>query len=359
MFFSGRGLKFLSGGVGLGNSIIRVLVVDDYAPWRAFVASIFQNQPELQITGKATNGFEAIQIAQQLQPDLILLDIGLPMLDGLAAARRIREVSVASIILFASENRSDDIVEEALRTGARGYVVKSDAASDLLPAVNAVLSGKRFVSASLSGHDLAEANDPQPGTHRQPSDAETIIALQNVGVHRHHEVGFYPDDPRLLSEVGQFIEAALRVGNPAIVVATDSHRKSLLSGLRACGSEISAAIEEGRYFSLDAEETLSNLVVNGVVDAVRFHEQFGDLIMAARETAKSTNPRVAVFGECVDLLWAQGNAEAVIQLEKLGNKLTENHDVDILCGYCLGSAEKMDSHLFQRICAEHSAVYSQ
>ena len=320
---------------------------------------MFQNQAELQITGEATNGLEAVQIAQRLEPDLILLDIGLPKLDGLAAARRIREVSAESIILFASENRSDDIVEEALRTGAGGYVVKSDAASDLLPAVNAVLSGKRFVSASLSGHDLARANDRQPGIHRQHSDAETIIAVQNVGVHRYHEVGFYPDDPRLLSQVGQFIEAALRVGNPAIVVATDSHRKSLLSRLKACGSEISAAIEEGRYFSLDAEEMLSSFVVNGVVDAVRFREQFEDLIMAARETAKSTNPRVAVFGECVDLLWAQGNAEAVVQLEKLANKLTENHDVDILCGYSLGSAEKMDADPFQRICAEHSAVYSQ
>lgn len=79
---------------------------------------------------------------------------GLPTLNGIEAARRIWKVSPASKILFVSENRYVDIAEEALSTGAGGYVVKSDAASDLLPAVDAVLKGKRFVSASLAGHDL-------------------------------------------------------------------------------------------------------------------------------------------------------------------------------------------------------------
>jgi DNA-binding response OmpR family regulator len=79
----------------------------------------------------------------------LLLDIGLPTLNGIEAARRIREVSPTSKILFASENRSVDVAEEALSTGAVGYVVKSDAASELLPAVEAVLQGKRFVRTSV------------------------------------------------------------------------------------------------------------------------------------------------------------------------------------------------------------------
>jgi len=85
---------------------------------------------------------------------LILLEIGLPTLNGIEAARRIRQVSPTSKILFVSENRSLDIAEEALGTGAGGYVVKSDARSELLPAVKAVLEGKRFISASLAGHFL-------------------------------------------------------------------------------------------------------------------------------------------------------------------------------------------------------------
>lgn len=104
--------------------------------------------------GEVSDGLEAVQKVQELQPDLILLDIGLPTLNGIEAAKRIRHVSPSSKILFVSEHRSPDIAEEALSTGAVGYVVKSDAARELLPAVKAVLEGKRFVSASLAGHEL-------------------------------------------------------------------------------------------------------------------------------------------------------------------------------------------------------------
>jgi DNA-binding NarL/FixJ family response regulator len=134
------------------KSPIRVLVVDDYEPWRRYFSTAIQKQPELQVIGQVSDGLEAVQQAQQLQPDLILLDIGLPTLNGIEAARRIREVSPASKILFVSENRSVDVAEEALSTGAGGYVVKSDARSELSPAIKAVLEGKRFISASLAGH---------------------------------------------------------------------------------------------------------------------------------------------------------------------------------------------------------------
>ena len=136
---------------------VRILVVDDYAPWHEFVTKTFSKETELQVIGQVGDGLEAVQQAERLHPDLILLDIGLPTLNGIEAARRIREVFPASKILFVSENRSVDIAEEALSTGAEGYVVKSDAESELLPAIKAVLEGKRFVSASLAGHFLVTA----------------------------------------------------------------------------------------------------------------------------------------------------------------------------------------------------------
>jgi DNA-binding NarL/FixJ family response regulator len=138
----------------LDKSLIRVLVVEDYEPWRRYFSTALQKQTELQVIGEVSDGLEAVQQAEELQPDLILLDIGLPTLNGIEAARRIRKVSPASRILFVSENRSADIAEEALSTGASGYVVKSDTGSELLPAVKAVLEGKRFISASLAGHFL-------------------------------------------------------------------------------------------------------------------------------------------------------------------------------------------------------------
>ena len=132
------------------DTSIRVLVVDDYEPWHRFVATTLRNEPELEIVGKVSDGLEAVNKAQELQPDLILLDIGLPTLNGIEAAHRIREVSPTSKILFVSQNRSWDIAKEALRSGGNGYVVKSKAASELLPAVEAVLQDKPFVSREVT-----------------------------------------------------------------------------------------------------------------------------------------------------------------------------------------------------------------
>jgi DNA-binding NarL/FixJ family response regulator len=112
---------------------------------------MLQAYPELQIIGEALDGLEAVRRAKKLQPDLILLDIGLPKLNGLEAARQIEAVAPTARILCVSENRSRDIAEAALANGAGGYVLKSDAGSDLLPAIRAVLEGKRFISASLTG----------------------------------------------------------------------------------------------------------------------------------------------------------------------------------------------------------------
>ena len=136
---------------------IRILVVDDYEPWCRFLRLTLLAHEELQVIGQFSDGPEAIQNAKELQPDLILLDVGLPTLNGIEAARHIRKVSPKSKILFVSENRSPDVAEEALRTGARGYVIKSDAARELLPAIKAILAGKRFISATLAGHFVVAA----------------------------------------------------------------------------------------------------------------------------------------------------------------------------------------------------------
>jgi DNA-binding NarL/FixJ family response regulator len=156
----------------------RILVVDDYEPWRRFFSTTLQKRPELQVIGEAVDGLEAVQKARQLQPDLILLDIGLPRLNGIEAARRIRELSPDSKILFVSENRSWVIAEEALRTGAAGYVVKSDAASELLPAVEAVLKGKRFVSASLAGNDLTDGKEGHTADHNRDGGRPTVASTK-------------------------------------------------------------------------------------------------------------------------------------------------------------------------------------
>lgn len=336
---------------------LRILVVDDYEPWRRLLVSILNQQPGLLIVGEGADGLCAVEKAQELQPDLILLDISLPRLNGIEAARQIHKLVPGAKILFISENRSQDIAEEALRTGALGYIVKSDAGSDLLPGIKAVLQGQQFVSARLSGGSLT--NSMPERAAENPTSRETLAPStpENVKAVGRHEVAFYCDDQKLVDAAVQFVSAALNAGNSAVVVATESHRDAVLQRLQAGGLDIHAAIEEGRYLALDAAETLSMFMVNGIPDPSRFMEAFDHLVLSAAKAAKTTHPRVAIFGEGVNLLWTQGNTEAMIQIEKLASQLTKLHDIDILCGYFLTDAPA-DKHIFQRICAEHSAVYT-
>jgi DNA-binding NarL/FixJ family response regulator len=342
----------------LGASPIRVLIVDDNEPFRQFLRSTLQNKLELQTIIEALDGEEAIELAQTLQPDLILLDIGLPKLNGIEAARRIRELAPGSKIIFFSQESSVDIVQAAFSAGASGYVVKVDAASELLTAIDVVLRGEQFVGSRFAGHDFTEGSDAR-ASEGDPSARNFASLQQKVEIHC-HEAGFYSDDRYLLGKLTQFVGDALRAGNAAIVVATETHRDSLLPRLEAYGVDIAATIEQGRYIALDAADALQTFMLRDVPDPVRFLKVLGNLISTAARAVKGKQARVAIFGEMCHLLWAQGNAEAAIQVEELGNLLARTYDIDILCGYSLSNVlGGMDRQIFQRICAAHSAFHSR
>jgi DNA-binding NarL/FixJ family response regulator len=146
-------LTFAQAQDGVGTVSVRVLLVDDFEPFRSLSASILGKQPRVQIVGEALDGEEAVQRAQDLQPDLVVLDIGLPKPNGIEAARQIGTVSPDSKILFFTGNVFPETVLEAFEVGADAYVIKLDAGSELLPAVEAVLQGKHYVS-TLAGRAL-------------------------------------------------------------------------------------------------------------------------------------------------------------------------------------------------------------
>jgi|SRR5687767_7779375 DNA-binding NarL/FixJ family response regulator len=129
--------------------ISRVLLVDDNEPWRRQLCDALEKHPCWEVVAEASNGFEAVQKAAAVKPDLILLDIELPIQSGLVAAREILAADPQSRILFISCHRANAIVAAALETGARGYLLKSDA-HRLVDAMDAVARGHRFISAGLT-----------------------------------------------------------------------------------------------------------------------------------------------------------------------------------------------------------------
>ena len=208
----------------MSESPIRILVVEDFAPFRAFVTSALDQYPEFEIIGELSDGLEAVSKAAELNPDLILLDIGLPSLNGIAAARRIRESSPQPKILFVSGDLSLDIVDQALSTGASGYLVKSDAGRHLLPAVRAVLDGEHYLSSSLSGFQVNHNAPQHPDFHGLSKRKQVTSPLPKGETVGRHEVVFYSNDRQLLDRLSRFIAAALNAGDGAVVVATGAHQ---------------------------------------------------------------------------------------------------------------------------------------
>jgi DNA-binding NarL/FixJ family response regulator len=339
--------RFIQLEGSLAETSFRALVVDDHESWRGFASKVLQRVPELQVVGEASDGLQAIRLAQQLQPDLIVLDIGLPHLNGIEVARRICFLSPKSKVVFMSGNLSREIAIEALRIGGCGYVVKRAAAREFLPAVEAALQGKRFISAGVDGFDLPDSSNYV--------ESVTSLSAQNL---QHHEVAFYFDDQQFVAGVTRFLGTALRGGNPAIVVASQSHHNQLLPALQAYGLHLGVVIEQGRYVPVDVVDALSNFMVNDMPNPGRFVSTFGDLIRQASESVERGR-RVAIFGEGVQILWEQGKRAAAIQIEKLCNQIGEEYNVDILCGYsCYNGEGAVHSDvILQQICAEHSAVY--
>ena len=282
-----------------------------------------QSRAEFHIT-QASDGFEAVRKAEELQPDLILLDIGLPKLDGIEVARRIRKVVPLAKILFLSVNSDPDVIREALGLGALGYIYKPRVERDLLPAIQAAVEGKQFVSFDL---DVTKSTDR--------------------GFPHHHEIVFSSDDELLQDSLANFIAAALMAGDAAVVWTTEQHRANLRQQLEARGVGVDAAIRSGTYIAADAAETADPVQIAGVIRS---------LIQAAYRAGKE-HPRVAVCGERAGRFWGEGRIDEAIRLEQLLNGLAKDRDdLNILCVYPEPHGHD-DNDAFSRVCAEHSAMF--
>ena len=301
---------------------LKILVVEDFERVRRSVCSALEQRGGFEIT-QASDGLEAVQKAEKLQPDLILLDVGLPNLNGIEVAKRVRRLAPAAKILFLSVESDPDVIRKAFSVGALGYIHKTRIQRDLLPAIDALLGGKPFVSRDLNFNEGTDAQPPY-----------------------HHKILFSSDDEGLQDSLATFIAAALNVGDAAIVWVTEPHRDDLLRRLRARGVNPDAAVQGGTYIAADAAET---------ADPVHLLAVIRGLIQAASRAGKE-RPRVAVCGERAGRLWAEGKTDEAIRLEQLLNHIAAScADIDILCVY--RSPHGQDhNHTLSCLCAEHSAV---
>ena len=309
----------------------RVLVVEDHEAFRRFIRLKLRDQHNLLLLGETGNGLDAVSRCLELQPSLVLMDIGLPGLNGLEAGRRILALVPGCKIIFLTQERSSDIVREALNLGASGYVIKADAATDLLPAIIAAQNGRQFVSKTVE-------------LRRSASDAKT-----------NHPAHFHPDESSLLAAFIGFIEDALRSGNAVIAITTRPHRKQILQSLQQRGLDLASLMDERRFVSLDVDETLAKFMVDDWPDPARFFEIAGGLVREVK--AMHQNVRVLGCGEIAPTLWARGNGPAAVQVEHLWDQLVRIYDLESHCGYILTGSQRK-GEIYDGICAAHSSICS-
>ena len=177
---------------------LRILIVDDFEKFRRYLCSALEQDRRFEIAGQACDGMEAVQKAAELQPDLVLLDVGLPKLNGVQAAKQLRKVAPLTKVLFISQEFSFDVVKAALRSGALGYIQKLNVARELLPGIEAVLEGRYFVRGTVK-EKFRETNGGSPVRH---------------------ELRLYSHDALLVKGFADFAAAELGAGKATIVAAT-------------------------------------------------------------------------------------------------------------------------------------------
>jgi DNA-binding NarL/FixJ family response regulator len=320
---------------------LRVLVVEDHQTWRRHVTSALRETRRCEIVGEVGDGLDAVDAALRLQPDLILLDIGLPGLTGIEAARRILAGAPQAKILFLSEHRSREVAEAAIAAGGRGYVLKSDAGRELLPAVEAVLLEHRYVSAGLPA--LAFEQLPRgPAVHQS----------------RCHELEVCSSEGSVLDGFTRFAERGLGCGGAVLVFTSPAGRDTVHRNLASRGYDLQLAIAEGRFVSLDVNDVLGSVIVDGRLDDTRFWTAAIGRLEAAARVSRAEDRRVFVCGEGATTLWKTGNTGAALRLEHHWDVLARRYALDVFCGYSMpASLGEEQRRSFEQICAEHSAIH--
>jgi len=129
---------------------VRVLVADDYEPWRRCVSSFLSRHPDWEIVSEVSDGLEAVRKAQELKPDVVLLDLSLPKLNGVEVANRIRREMPSTKIVFITAYQDSEAMDTIRRNEADGYLLKWEISKELFPALEAVVWGEKFVSPQLT-----------------------------------------------------------------------------------------------------------------------------------------------------------------------------------------------------------------
>ena len=307
----------------------RVLLADDHPAVLESLLGLLA--ADFDLVGTATDGQEAIDAAGRLDPDLIILDITMPTLDGFQACRALRQANSRARVVFLSMHDSDALVGEAFACGGRGYVVKSRACSDLLSAVENVLAGRMFVPSLSALFQLAERGG--------------------------HVTQLHQDEDAFIEGAVAFFDEALQRGDATCLIASQTVRERLGALLRKRGWKIGGVNGHPRCLVIDTATAVNRIKRNGLPDADRIAEISTELEEYRISASESPTRRLTIFGDMAGTFALEGNGAAVRAMEHLWNKFTHHLPFLTVCNYSTKCfAHETSPSLLSDVSAEHWAV---
>jgi CheY-like chemotaxis protein len=307
----------------------KILLADDHTPILDWASKLLAN--DFEVVATVTDGRQALNAARRLEPDVVVLDITMPDLDGFQTAQELKQAGSCATVVFLTMHQEDEYVTEAIRCGAKAYVLKTRARWDLPSAIYHALAGRQFL----------------------PSLAPLAITAGGSHVAQFHA----NDDRSWLDEAAGFLSTALRRGDAVAVVLTESNREVIGFRMKKRGWDVGELERQGRYLAFDAAESLTQVMRNGQPDADSLAEIVHGLERARLASARSPHSRLALIGEIAVPLCRSGNLEAVLQLEQLWNDLTRPLPFLTVCAYPIECFDrKVAPGLLPGVCVQHSVI---
>jgi len=261
---------------------------------------------DFNVVATATTGSEALDTVPRLDPDLVVLDMSMPGLNGLQTAAELKRSGSRAPVVFLTMHQDDDIVADALRSGATGYVLKTRAWSDLVPALRDALVGRKYL----------------------PSLAPLLMTDAHP-----HAVQFHGDDDDWLDGVTEALIGALHRGDIIATVLIESNRHAVTRRMAARGWNLADLETQNRYLVFDADEAAKQVMRDGRPHVDSIAAMVAVLENARLSSAAGSRSQVTLIGEIAGVLCRRGDFDGALELERLWDELTASLPILTICAY--------------------------
>ena len=310
-------------------SLPTVVVADDHRRMLDAVTRLLAD--DFRVVAAVTDGRQAVDAVLRLDPDLAVLDITMPELDGFRTAQALKHAGARAKMVFLTLHDADEYVDAALRSGAKGYVLKARMEADLTRALHHALAGRSFL----------------------PSLSSLSTMAGDAGAHTLH---FRASDDSVHDDVVEVLLAALARGEMTVVIGTAGLRASIANGLNAAGCDVAAMQAKGNYLEFDAAGALSQVIRNGRPDRGALSKMVDDLERLRLAPTPLKRSRLTILGEMSGLLMRDGDLDAAVEVEHTWSDLTRTLPYFTICSYPWRTLRPEQEQVWAAVCAEHSAV---